>query len=123
MIVVDTNIAIAYLADDEMVKSKLEAALISGEKIKVPTIVIAEILSYPNLDEATLQDTRAWLAAVETAPLDIEIAEAAASIRRTYKFKLIDSIVAATAMLSQATLATRDQEFKKITELRGYFDW
>ena len=117
MIVIDTNIAIAYLGGDEELAATFNKAVGQGGEIVVPTIVIAEILAYPHLDATTIKQTREWLETLVVLPLDIEIAERAAELRRATKMKLIDCVVGATAMLHQASLATRDKEFSKMPRL------
>ena len=117
MIVLDTNIVIAYLGADEGVKTKIREALTQGDKIAVPTVVVAEILAYPEIDEQTLTHTRQWLSEISVLVCDLETAERAAEIRRATKMKLVDSIVAANALQRHASLASRDKEFQKVPEL------
>lgn len=118
MIVVDTNIAIAYLASESKVIRVTENALEHGEQLSLPTIVVAEILAYPELDAGTVAKTKTWLAALSVLPLDLGTAELSAEIRRETRLKLIDCIVAASALMAGAPLATRDKEFKKVKGLK-----
>jgi predicted nucleic acid-binding protein len=54
-----------------------------------------------------------------TVSLDFAIAEQAATLRRTHRTKLADSIIAATALVIRAPLLTRNtRDFKRITELK-----
>jgi len=51
--------------------------------------------------------------------LDFPIAEEAATLRRTYRMKLADAVVAASALTTGAALATRNvRDFKPVRGLR-----
>ena len=117
MLVLDTNIVIAYFAEEEKVVHALEDALESGEELIVPTIVKAETLSYSDIDPVVLERIRAWFKETRLVTLDSMIAERTADIRRATKLKLIDSIIAATALSMQAKLVTRDTDFTRVVEL------
>lgn len=118
MIVVDTNIVIAYFAEEERIVEKIGSVVTSGETIIVPTIVIAETLAYPHIDESLTTRIRHWLeTGVIVREFDLPLAEQSAVIRRQTKLKLTDSAIAATALTHGASLATRDQQFKKVPGL------
>lgn len=117
MIALDTNIAIAYLAGETQVRERLRLAVLDGDKVIISTIAVAEILSYPHIDEFLITRTREWLTGIAIVSFDIQIAEHAAKIRRQTKMKLTDSAIAATALTHGALLATRDQQFKKVSGL------
>lgn len=54
-------------------------------------------------------------------PVTEEIANVAISLRRQYKVKLADAVIAATAIYFSFTLVTRNErDFKKITKLKIY---
>lgn len=115
MIVVDTNIVIAYFGEDTHVIERIESAVTSGETIIVPTIVIAETLAYSNIDEILIARIHRWLeTGVVVREFDLSLAEQSAAIRRETKLKLTDSAIAATALAHGASLATRDQQFKRV---------
>ncbi len=117
MIALDTNIAIAYLADESQVRDRLRLATTTGEVVVISTIVVAEILSYPSIDENLLVRIKEWLVGVEIVSFDLLTAERAAQVRRQTNMKLTDSAIAATALIHGASLATRDQQFKKVSNL------
>ena len=117
MIMLDTNIVIAYFDGEEKVISAVENAIESGETIALPTIVKAETLAYQNIDENTLVRMREWFYEVQLISLDSEIAEQSATLRRKTHLKLIDSVIATTALMNNAKLATRDEEFQRISTL------
>ena len=118
MIVLDTNIVIAYFGGETHIVEKIDSAVINGETIIVPTIVIAETLAYPQIDASLTARIHHWLATgVIVNVFDLPLAEKAAAIRRETKLKLTDSAIAATAIVHGASLATRDQQFKKVSDL------
>ena len=117
MLVLDTNIVIAYFAEEEPVVQALEEILEQGEKVVVPTIVKAETLSYANLGPSILERMQAWFLNTEQLVLDSRIADKAADIRREYRLKLIDAVIAATALSVQAKLVTRDADFMRVSDL------
>ncbi|MGC8981587.1 MAG: PIN domain-containing protein [Minisyncoccia bacterium] len=84
----------------------------------IPTIVIAEFLSYPLIDEETILKFEALLKELIIVNLDETIAKKAANLRRKYKIKLYDAIVAASCIVTKSTLLTYNlKDFKKIKEL------
>lgn len=113
----DTNIVIAYFADEQTVVNNVESAIETGEAISLPTIVKAETLAYQGIGEKTITRMREWFNGVQLISLDSEIAEKAADVRRETRLKLIDSVIAATALAHRAKLATRDEDFNRVSEL------
>lgn len=58
------------------------------------------------------------LATISIIPLDSRIARLTALVRRHYRVKVPDSIIAATAMFTGSTLLTRNtRDFRKISNL------
>lgn len=117
MIVLDTNIVIAFFGEEEKVVKAVEKALEDGETILLPTIVKAETLGYQGINDDTMARMLQWFKDAILIQLDSELAERAAMLRRDKKLKLIDCIIAATALAHRAKLATRDEEFGRIAEL------
>ena len=117
MIVLDTNIVIAFFGEEEKVVKALEKALEDGETILLPTIVKAETLGYQGINDDTMARMLQWFKDVILIQLDSELAERAAFLRRERRLKIIDCVIAATALAHNAKLATRDEEFERIAEL------
>jgi len=58
------------------------------------------------------------LASMVVLPLESRLAHLAAALRRQYRLKTPDSVVAATALLTRTTLVTRNiQDFQAIAGL------
>lgn len=117
MIVLDTNIVIAFFGEEEKVVKMVEKALEDGETILLPTIVKAETLGYQGINDDTMARMLQWFKDAILIQLDSDLAERAAFLRRERRLKLIDCVIAATALAHNAKLATRDEEFDRIAEL------
>jgi len=94
------------------------------EKIKdktgliIPTIVVAEFLSFPGLKPKEQHFFANLLRQMQIEPLSFDVAQKAGDIRRKYKITLPDAIVAATALQTESTLLTRNlKHFQKIKEI------
>ena len=116
MFTLDTNALIYYLAGRtaliDFVAERREALFF------VPTVVVAEFLSYPALNRTTERLFEQFLNDVVIVNLDLAIAKRASSLRRTYRLKTVDAIVAASALESGTVLITYNaQDFKKVREL------
>jgi predicted nucleic acid-binding protein len=113
---IDTNIIIYYAAGDATI-----AAFLSEHKEDIfylPSIVAAEFLSFPLIDEQSATLFRLFAQQTIIVNLDFPIAETAARLRKTYRIKLADAVIAAIALAVNSTLLTRNvRDFKRITEL------
>lgn len=93
----------------------------SGHTAVTSTVTMTEILveSYRTLPEADvrrLQDLLLTYPNLEWIPPDLEIASLGAQFRASHKLKTIDALLAATAVLTGATVfVTNDPIFKRIT--------
>ena len=113
----DTN-GIIYLLQKG---SSIEHILKKYNWIGVSIISKIEFLSYPNLSEADLLIFNKFLNRVELVELndnkENNIIETIILLRKKYRIKLPDSIIAASAITNNATLVTADKDFQKIAEL------
>ena len=113
---IDTNVIIDYLAD------KLPVAgyhLIDEEIPKVSVVTRLELLSWPNASNAQVKIIQEFLNASIIYNLDEAIIQKTIEIRKNYKIKLPDSIIAANALVYDLTLLTRNvSDFNKIDELK-----
>jgi predicted nucleic acid-binding protein len=77
-----------------------------------------EVLGYPRLTADDEADLHAFLAAGRELPLDEAVARKAVQLRQERRMSLGDSIIAATALVHQVPLWTRNvQDFKHIAGL------
>ena len=92
MYTLDTNILIYYLEGDSLVREDFVRWLLGGERLFISAITRIELLAAPILDKEEEEKIYKLLASLVMLPVDVQIADAAARIRRTYKIPLGDSI-------------------------------
>jgi predicted nucleic acid-binding protein len=110
MLTLDSNILILYLNGDENTVNQLLAWRDKGEAFLVSVITELEVLSLPNINFTELDKIQKFLREFTIVPLDSQLARIAAGFRRTHKTGLGDSVVAATAHLTNSILVTQDME-------------
>ena len=114
----DTNAVVYFLKKDASAESVLKGLLEKAVVLYVPTVVELELFSLPTLTVQEALETDVFLGTVILVPLNSELARLAGELRRQYRLKTPDSIVAATALFTRSTLLTRNvRDFKKILDL------
>jgi predicted nucleic acid-binding protein len=115
MILVDTSAYIEWLIGSPT-GEKLAAHLPEQADWLVPTIVQMELAKWlmREAGEDKADQAIAFTQVCQVAPLDTEIALAAAEACRAHKLATADSIVFATARARNATLLTCDVHFKDL---------
>jgi predicted nucleic acid-binding protein len=113
-VVIDTNSLIYFFDGNQKV---IDA--ISEETLYISVISEIELLSFSKLDEESEFYIKEFLKDdfCKLIGLIEPIKEIAIRIRKIYKIKLPDSIVAATAIFLNLPLLTFDKGFSKIKEL------
>lgn len=109
-IVLDTNTVLYFLA------GRLVEPLPQAE-FYVSVITEIELLSYPLLNTKDEIAIREFLDDVTVVDLTTHIKKSAIHFRRTYKLKLPDALIVATAHFLKAKLLTNDIKLLKISEL------
>jgi hypothetical protein len=114
----DTNIVIGYTANLLPDNGKQKVTSIIDDEFNIPVVVKIEVLGYNDLP-AKMKQLEAFLELAVIFPLDDEVTEKTIHLRRTYKkLKLGDAIIAATALVYNFTLVTRNaKDFKNISGL------
>lgn len=105
----DTNIVLYLLSGDETV-----AALINGKELYISFITELELLGYDEITESDLDQVRLFIKECSIINITEQIKEKTIEIRKQFKVKLPDSIIAATAQYLNIPLLTSDTGFKKI---------
>jgi len=118
-ILIDTNAAIDYLAGKlpEKGVQKIDQ-LLTNKNAQISIIVKIELLSFnpPNPDD--LEIIEAFIHKCAILSLTDTIANRTYLLRREYKIKLPDAIIAATALEHNLPLLTRNvSDFKQIPKL------
>ncbi|MDB9459035.1 type II toxin-antitoxin system VapC family toxin [Dolichospermum circinale CS-1225] len=115
----DTNIFIYYLADDIIVNSWLTQEFLNVHEILLSPIIRIELLSFAGLSQEEDECIEDLLSQFTVVPLSQEIENKTIQLKRNYKIKLPDAIIAATAINQNAILVTRNiSDFQAITELK-----
>ncbi len=112
-LLLDTN-AFIYFFEGRQSVARLVA--------QAPTICFSpiseiELLSSAQLSQSEILQIKAFLALCERIDLTSEVVALTIRIRREYKLKIPDAIVAASALVAGVPLVTADAEFKKIEAL------
>ena len=107
----DTNFAVYHLSGQACVQPYAAAAL------AVSVVTQLELLSKPAMPAAEVAAAELFLETCEIIELTAPVKAVVLTLRRQYRLKLPDAIVAATALWLQVPLLTADQGFARITEL------
>ncbi|PIX69340.1 nucleotide-binding protein, partial [Candidatus Roizmanbacteria bacterium CG_4_10_14_3_um_filter_33_21] len=87
----------------------------ANEEVNLSVITKIELLSFDNEDE--LKNIDRLLVNSRIFSLDDEIVDKTIEVRKKYKLKLPDAIIAATAMINNLILVTHNK--KDFKEIRG----
>ena len=113
---IDTNIAIDYL-DDKLPKKG--ADLIDSIISRISVITRMELLGWPDATREQTQVLKQFVDSSVVFNLDEPLIVKAISVRKLYRTKLPDAIIAATALVHHYTLLTRNtNDFKNIPGLK-----
>ena len=118
---IDTNILIYYLANriPENEINNLEKIL--EEDFNISIITKIEFLGWSFYDDKTFEQAKEFIEFANVISLDNKISEFAIDLRRKYKLKLGDAVIAATSLFHNLTLVTRNEkDFKKVKEIKIY---
>lgn len=107
----DTNALIYLLNGNSCMVPYLE------KNLALSIISTMELLSFSGITETEDQSIRALIDDCKEIILSNAIKEKAIEIRKKYKIKLPDAIVAASALVNNLSLITADKVFNQIREL------
>jgi predicted nucleic acid-binding protein len=99
----DTHILIDYLRGFPAATREVELQTLP----LISNVSWIEVMAGAGSD-SEIETVRQFLMTFECLPIDAEIAERAAYLRRTKKLKLPDALILATAQVAGAVLITRD---------------
>lgn len=116
MFLLDSNVIIDYLSN------KLpEKGIVFLEKILVPQISVVtriELSILPNASSNHIKIVNEYLSYCEIFDLSEEIVLKVIEVRKKYKIRDFDSIIAATALVKNLTIITNDKDFNNIKKLK-----
>lgn len=101
LILLDTNVVLYFLG------GRLANPLPLGQYF-VSVITEIELLSYPSLTPDEETQIRDFLTKITVVGIESNIKEVAITLRKQYRLRLPDAIIAATAQSLNATLFTND---------------
>ena len=117
--VIDTNMLIYYLNQQlpEAVKVKFDNRILATSTISIITRI--EVLGWQGHTEQSMLAARTLLSLCEEISLNKTIADCCIQLRQRYKIKLPDAVIAATALVKNQKLMTRNSDdFINIEGLR-----
>jgi hypothetical protein len=85
----------------------------------VSVITEIELLSYPSLSPDEETQIRDFLTKITVVGIESNIKELAITLRKQYRLKLPDAIIAATAQSLNVTLFTNDARLANLTEINA----
>ena len=111
-LVLDTNIVLYLFSGDKTIAESL-----NGKNVFISFITELEILGYPGLTSQQMINAKSFFNDVSLVDIHSEIKKIVVELRRSYKIKLPDAIIAATAYYLNLPLFTADKNFSKLSEL------
>lgn len=111
-IFLDTNTCI-YLLNG----NKILADFLEGQKIFISIISEIELFAYKGSNLKAIEILNDFIESVEVIDLDQTIKSITIEIRKTFKLKLPDSIIAASAISNNLPFITADKAFKIVKKL------
>ena len=114
MYLLDSNILIYYLDELQAIVDFVDAIKPSAY---ISTISITELLAKPGLTKKQVHSIQSFLDQFMSLDVDKNTAITAAALKRKYTLTFPDAMVAATALLFDLTLVSRDKVFGKIREI------
>jgi predicted nucleic acid-binding protein len=118
----DTNIAIYYLQQQFPLRAeKFIDEVIDQEKPCISAITEIELLCWKTINNKDLTTLQGFIKECLVIELEQTIKLKTAEIRKQYHIKLPDAIIAATAIIYNLTLLTRNlSDFKKISQIQVF---
>jgi len=112
-LLLDTNAIIYFLGANPSIIALLD------QKIHYTSVISEiEVLGFDFKLTTEMYAVKRYLRSVKIIQLNNEIKEIAIRIKREYKTKVGDAIVAATAIYFDLPFITADKNFKKVKELK-----
>ena len=111
---IDTNTILDFMGGKLPAKSKNYLSKIIDEQINISVINKIELLGFSNVEQILID----LVSFAEIYPINDEIIDKTIELRKKYKIKTPDAIIAATAIVNHFALISHNfKDFQKITEL------
>jgi len=115
----DTNIIIYYFNGEAPILAFLREQTAHEAPLFVSVVTEHELYSYPHLTPLEVARIDALLTTLTVIDVDSRIAQLSGQLRASYGIKALDSFIAATALMTGTTLATRTLTVSNITPNSG----
>ncbi|MBV6422176.1 MAG: hypothetical protein DAHOPDDO_03465 [Ignavibacteriaceae bacterium] len=116
--VYDTNLFIYYLNGNQHVEKFFTSEFLSSNNVYYSIITEIELLSFPKLTDNEINSIKSFLNGFIKINLNEDIKDKTIAIRKKHKAGLGDSIIAASSIIYNARLVTRNiNDFLKISDL------
>lgn len=113
----DTNILIEFLKREPLALEIISRLRYERQPIFISVVTATELLAYPDITESEYVRIAGFLNSLTALPVTMAIAHHAALFKRKYRLLLGDSLIAATAMVHNLPLISRDHDFRKVKEI------
>ena len=111
---IDTNVILDFMGGKLPAKSEDFLSEIIDDQINISAINKIELLGFSNVEQVLID----LVSFAIIYHIDDEIIDRTIELRKKYKIKLPDAIIAATAIVNGFTLISHNfRDFQKITEL------
>ncbi|MDP3433909.1 MAG: type II toxin-antitoxin system VapC family toxin [Bacteroidota bacterium] len=111
---IDTNVVLDFMGNKLPNDARIAIAQIIDNEINLSVINKIELLGFSKIE----QDLVDFVKYSNIIPMSDDIIEKTIEVRRKYKIKLPDAVIAATAIISNYTLVTSNiKDFKSISDL------
>jgi len=108
----DTNAVIYLLSGNDCMRPYL------GKRLAVSVISMMELLSFAGITPEEEKTIRNFLSNCDLLRIGDDVRENAITLRKQYRLKLPDAIIAATAVVNDLPLLTADAGIFKVKEAR-----
>ena len=114
---IDTNILIYHTKGSQAVSSFI-GDVVAQRAFNISILTKIEFLGWEKHTPEGFQKCEQLVKLANIYPVDEDVAEQAIGLRRRVKIKLADAVIAATALVNNLKLATRNMEdYKAVREL------
>jgi len=111
---IDTNVILDFLGGKLPTKSKEYVSNVIDSQINISAINKIELLGFSNVEQVIID----LVSFAVIYHIDDEIINKTIELRKKYKIKLPDAVIAATAIVNEFALISHNfKDFQKITEL------
>jgi toxin FitB len=118
---IDTNILIYHTKGSQAV-SNFIGDVVAQRAFNISILTKIEFLGWEKHTPEGFQKCEQLVKLANIYPVDEDIAEQAIGLRRRVKIKLADAVIAATALVNNLKLATRNMEDYKAVKELGMFN-